>query len=97
MLDTDAANAFGALANTARLNVLRCLVRAGPEGMPAGDIAQALGASPSQTSFHLKALSDAELISSHKQSRQVIYAMRFERLAELMQYLLEDCCGVNGC
>ena len=69
MNEQDALSAFSALSNPSRLTVVRLLVKAGPDGMPAGDIAEALSASPSQTSFHLSALSESGLIVSQRQAR----------------------------
>ena len=93
MTDHEALKVFAALANQSRLSVLRCLVRAGPQGVTAGDIARHLGASPPQTSFHLSALSDSGLVRSERISRQIVYRVRFERIGEIVRYLLDDCCG----
>jgi hypothetical protein len=44
--------ALGALAQETRLDLFRLLVATGPEGMPAGVIAERLGVQPSSLSFH---------------------------------------------
>jgi len=93
MNEADALNALSAMANKSRLQVLRALVQAGPEGLSAGDIAKNLQASPSQASFHLSALSDAGLIQAERQSRHIIYRSNFEALGRLVGFILEDCCG----
>ncbi|MEX0693785.1 MAG: metalloregulator ArsR/SmtB family transcription factor [Rhodospirillales bacterium] len=92
MNERDALSVFAALSNESRLSVLRLLVRAGPQGVTAGDIARQINASPSQASFHLAALSDSGLVLSERVSRQIIYRMRFERIGEIVRFLLEDCC-----
>lgn len=93
-MEEDAATAaFSALSNPLRLRLLRHLVAAGPAGMTAGAAAQAIGASPSGASFHLAALSEAQLIAAERQSRQILYRARFDRLGALIGYLLHDCCG----
>ena len=96
MNEESAVNAFAALSNKSRLRVLKALVEAGPEGMTAGEIARAIDASPSRTSFHLTAMAENGLISSQRQSRQIIYQVRFETVGELVQYLLFDCCRNNS-
>ncbi|HLJ63728.1 MAG TPA: helix-turn-helix domain-containing protein, partial [Stellaceae bacterium] len=48
--------ALGAVAHEHRLAVYRMLVAHGPEGLPAGRIAAALGVPPSSLTFHLHEL-----------------------------------------
>ena len=93
MNEVDALASLSALANKSRLAVVRELVKAGQKGMSAGDIAIAIGASPSQTSFHLSALSDGGLVTSERDTRRIIYRTNFETFAALVGYLFEDCCG----
>lgn len=92
MNDDQAIHAFAALANETRLAVFKLLVTAGPSGLPAGTIAERLGASPSRMSFHLATLSDAGVLSATKHARRINYAVNFERMGRLVQYLLKDCC-----
>ncbi|WP_286197018.1 metalloregulator ArsR/SmtB family transcription factor [Tropicibacter sp. R15_0] len=92
---TGAATMFHALSNTDRLAVLRALVAAGPDGLSAGEIAERVGASPSRASFHLSALSDAGCVTRERQARSQRYRVDFERMGQLLAYLLEDCCGGN--
>ena len=58
----------------------------------AGDVATALGASPSRMSFHLSALQEAGIVTSERQSRQIVYRVNFDTIGGLMRFLLEDCC-----
>lgn len=87
-----AVTAFAALAQSTRLNVVRLLVKAGQEGMAAGALKDAVGASSSNLSFHLKELEHAGLIHSRRQSRSIIYSASFDGLSELIRFLTEDCC-----
>lgn len=93
MTDSTAVAALSALANDSRLRLIKALVRAGPEGLAAGQIAQAIEATPSRTSFHLAALSEAGLVSQTRVARHVIYRVEFGALGALMGYLLHDCCA----
>jgi DNA-binding transcriptional ArsR family regulator len=85
--------AFAALAQESRLRIVRLLVKAGPEGMPAGALGEAVMASSSNVSFHLKELERSGLIQSRRQSRSIIYSASYPALSGLIQFLLQDCCG----
>lgn len=89
--------ALGALAHESRLAIFRALVVAGPDGMPAGEIAQQLGLAPSGLSFHLKDLSHAELVKSRQDGRFVIYSANFAAMTELIAFLTENCCAGAPC
>jgi DNA-binding transcriptional ArsR family regulator len=89
---TQAVNALGALAQETRLAIFRLLVQAGPEGLPAGRIAEALAVSPATLSFHLKELSHAGLAHARPTGRFVIYSADFEQMAALMSFLTRNCC-----
>ncbi len=84
--------ALGALAQETRLALFRMLVTCGPEGLPAGVIAERLGVAPSSLSFHLQQLVHAGLITQRRLSRQLIYAAEYGTMNELMAYLTENCC-----
>ncbi len=88
----EAVIALGALAQETRLAAYRLLVEAGPEGMPAGRIAEFLEIAPAALSFHLKEMSHARLISSRQQGRFIYYAADFEQMAALMTFLTQNCC-----
>ena len=93
MEKTDAVAALGALAHEARLDVFRLLVRAGPDGMAAGEIARATGAVLSTLSANLAVLARAGLITSHRDGRSIIYAAGYDQMRELLAFLMEDCCA----
>ena len=88
-----AISALGALAQETRLELFRLLVTRGPEGLPAGAIAEKLGVMPSSLSFHLQQLVHAGLITQRRSSRQLIYSAEYGMMNELMAYLTENCCG----
>ncbi len=88
-----AIEALGALAQETRLMAFRLLVRAGPGGAPAGEIARALGVPAATLSFHLGHLARAGLISRRRDGRSIIYAADFDGFQGLIDYLSEDCCA----
>jgi ArsR family transcriptional regulator, arsenate/arsenite/antimonite-responsive transcriptional repressor len=88
-----AVSALGALAQETRLALHRLLVAQGPQGLPAGMIADRLGVAPSSLSFHLQQLLYAGLVTQRRAGRQLIYAAEYETMAALLAYLTENCCG----
>lgn len=90
--ERQAINAFGALAQESRLRIVRLLVTACPDGLPAGAVAEQIGATPSNMSFHLKELERAGLVQSRKAARQIIYSAELPALSGLIAFLMRDCC-----
>src|SRR6266550_1873709 len=93
MEKSNAVSALAALAQDNRLDVFRLLVEAGPDGMPAGEIANALGLAPNTLTFHFDRLRAAELVTVQREGRSMIYAARFETMNALLSYLTDNCCG----
>lgn len=89
----DAIKRLSALAQDSRLAVFRLLVKAGPEGKAAGDIARAVGIPANTLSAHLLLLSNAGLVRARREGRSIIYAVQFDAMRDLLVYLTEDCCG----
>lgn len=87
-----ALTALQALANDARLDLVRLLMPCGADGMAAGDIGRALGLPASRLSFHLAVLEAAGLVRSRKQARHVFYSVDATGLGATIAYLLNDCC-----
>ena len=92
MKTKDAVLALSSLAQESRLRVFRLLVKVGPDGLAAGEIAKKLNVPAATLSFHLKELAHAGLVVSDKQGRSVIYAMNVKGINALMEFLTEDCC-----
>ena len=90
--ETQALDAFAALSQPTRLQMMRALVVAGPEGRAAGAVGQAVGAAPSGASFHLAHLERAGLVTSRRVARSVVYAANYPALAGLVDFLMLDCC-----
>src|SRR3954467_260043 len=88
-----AVAALAALAQDNRLDVFRLLMEAGPDGMPAGEVASALGLAPNTLTFHFDRLRTAGLVTVRREGRSMIYAARFETMNSLLAYLTENCCG----
>lgn len=97
MESSNAIDALGALAQGSRLAVYRLLVQAGPEGIAASDIAAQLDIPANTLSFHLKALSHADLVQSRQDGRFVYYSANYEQMNALVGFLTENCCGGHSC
>ena len=93
MKSAAAVQALAALAQETRLSVFRLLVQAGPAGLVAGQIAEALGVPAATLSFHLKTLSQGGLVHGSQEGRFVRYAADFGAMHGLLDYLSENCCG----
>jgi len=92
-----AVQSLVALAQETRLAVFRLLVEAGPGGMNAGAIAEAVGVPAATLSFHLKELSRAGLVVSRQESRFVFYSANFSAMDDLIAYLTDNCCQGGQC
>jgi ArsR family transcriptional regulator len=90
---TGSVDALSALAHEGRLSVFRLLVRAGKDGMSAGDIARKLHVLPNTLSASLSVLANAGLIRSRRDGRSIIYTADYERMSKLLGFLMEDCCN----
>jgi len=93
MESNEAIKALAALAHGARLAIFRMLVRAGEGGLAAGEIARRLQALPNTLSANLNVLVHAGLIGARREGRSILYAARYDRMRDLLAFLLEDCCN----
>ena len=75
------------------MDVFRLLVKAGTDGLSAGDISQSLGVRQNTMSTNLAILTRAGLLNSTREGRTVRYVANFEGMRGLLSYLMEDCCG----
>jgi DNA-binding transcriptional ArsR family regulator len=90
-------DALAALAQETRLKAFRLLVEAGPRGLPAGKVGEALDLPPATLSFHLAQLARAGLVRSRQEGRFVIYSANYPSMNQLVGFLTENCCGGQSC
>ncbi|MES0882388.1 ArsR/SmtB family transcription factor [Roseibium sp. SCP14] len=95
MKDQDAVAALGALAQEDRLAAFRLLMTKGPDGLPSGAVAEKLDIQPTRMSFHLTTLERAGLLQTRREGRHIHYAVAYDRMRNLLTFLMEDCCGNN--
>ena len=96
MEKAQAVTALAALAQDNRLDVFRLLVQAGPEGLPAGQVALKLGLPPNTLTFHFDRLRMADLVTVRREGRSMIYAARFDTMNAVLAFLTENCCAGVG-
>lgn len=90
----EAAQAFSALGSEQRLEVLRSLVRAGPEGLRMGELSDRTGIAGSTLTHHLRILRQSGLVGQSRRGREIIcVAAAFETVERLSQFLLNECCA----
>jgi len=83
------AKVLAALGHEGRLLVFRMLANAGPQGLPAGEIARRAGHLQNTTSTHLSVLSHVGLVSGRREGRSIIYAVKRTRFSEALEFLAE--------
>lgn len=91
----DALSAFSALSQDTRLAAFRLLVKAEPDGLPAGDISRRLNVPQNTMSAHLSVLAGAGMITSQRSGRSIIYRADLTAMRALTAFLLEDCCRLD--
>lgn len=92
MESKSAVDALSALAHEGRLGIYRALVRAGPDGLAAGKLGEAVGITGSTLSNNLTVLTRAGLAASTRDGRSIIYRADYGRMTDLLAFLMEDCC-----
>ena len=90
-LDT-AAKVFAELGNRTRLEILRLLIKAGPDGLAVGDIQEQLEIPASTLAFHLRGIVAAGLVEQEKHGRMVLCRPSFDRINDAVAFLKEECC-----
>ncbi len=94
-----AIDVFSALAQPTRISVFRLLVRVGPAGLPALEIARRLGVVASTLSGHLSILKRSGILTATRHQREIHYAANLSAVNGLIAFLLSDCCDgqVSNC
>lgn len=94
------AEQLSALGHPVRLEILRFVVQAGPDGSSAGDIQAHVDLPASTLSHHLKRLAEAGVVSTRLEGTFHFYAADYAALRALTAYVWEDCCrrgAKSGC
>lgn len=95
METSDAVEIFSALGHAARLSVVRALLKAGPDGIAAGDLSEAIDVPPSTLSHHLSTIEATGLIRARRDGRHIRYNVDAGAMQALISFLVDDCCGTR--
>ncbi len=90
---SDCLKVFSALSQATRLDVFRLLIKAGADGLPAGEINERLGVRQNTMSTNLSILLQAGLVKNRREGRSVRYVADMSAVRGLLAFLMEDCCG----
>lgn len=93
MLWEEAAQGFAAMGSESRLQVLRCLIRAGHDGLLVQEIQQRSGIAPSTLAHHLKFLTGAGVVEQERSGRSTVNRANFDQLEQLANFILSECCA----
>lgn len=88
-----ATRVFESLSSGIRLDAYRLLIKQGPQGMVAGQLASALDLPAANLSFHLKAMTQAGLVTVEQEGRFQRYRPNFRLMIDLIAYLTAECCA----
>jgi ArsR family transcriptional regulator len=92
-MDLDvAAKVFAELGNRTRLDILRLLIKAGPDGLAVGEIQEHLEIPASTLAFHLRGIVAAGLVEQEKHGRVVMCRACFDRINDAVAFLKKECC-----
>lgn len=89
----NAVTVMSALAQPTRLAVFSLLAHAGKEGIMAGQLAEKTGTPANTMSAHLAILTQAGLVTSQRQGRNILYRAVPGVVGKLAVFLVRDCCG----
>jgi ArsR family transcriptional regulator, arsenate/arsenite/antimonite-responsive transcriptional repressor len=89
------ADMFAAMGAEPRLQVMRLLLTAHPQGLVAGDIQNELGIPASTLSHHLDKLRNEDLVRVRREGTFLRYTANTDALQEIMNFLYAECCTRN--
>jgi DNA-binding transcriptional ArsR family regulator len=87
---------FAALGTEPRLQIIRLLLSAHPEGMTVGEVQAELGIPNSTLSHHLDKLKNEELVNVEREGTFLRYTASTDALQELLSFLYSECCTRNN-
>ncbi len=88
-----AITTFSALSQQTRLEVFRLLIKAGANGLLAGELGERLDVKQNTMSANLTVLLNAGLVRNEREGRTIRYYADFDAVRGLLAFLMEECCG----
>jgi ATP-dependent Clp protease ATP-binding subunit ClpC len=87
---------FAALGSEPRLEIVRLLLAAHPDGLIVSDIQSGLNIPNSTLSHHLEKLRMEGLVDSRKDKQWIWYSANASALQDLLGFLYAECCTRTG-
>lgn len=92
MKENEVIKPLNAMSHLGRLKLLRFLIQAGGTGIRSGDLARKAKIGATTASAQLLVLTNAGLVFSKREGREITYFANYQTLGELMGFLMHDCC-----
>ncbi len=92
-----AAEQLSELGHTTRLGIYRTLVKAGRGGLPVSNIQKQLEVPGSTLSHHITRLVRVGLLKQVREGRVLRCFAQYEELAQLIEFLSQECCADEEC
>jgi len=90
--DSELATLFDAFAHPSRIGILRAMLPHAQSGITFGDLAKALGLSPSTLTHHLREMAEAGVIKRQMAGRSTVLRLNTETLTSAITELTQLCC-----
>lgn len=85
----EAAKVLAALGHEGRLEIFRLLAHAGPQGLPAGEVARRTSQLQNTTSSSLGVLANVGLIAGRREGRSIFYTVTDARFGEALEFVTQ--------
>jgi len=89
------ADMFSAMGTEPRLQIMRLLLSAHPDGLVVGELQEELDIPSSTLSHHLDKLKAEDLVNVKRESTFLRYTANTNALQDLLQFLYAECCTRN--
>jgi len=90
------ADMLAAMGAESRLQIMRLLLGAHPDGLVVGEIMDRVSGSPSTLSHHLDKLRVERLVTVQRQGKYLRYRANAPALRELLAFFWSECCTRNS-
>lgn len=90
------ADVFAAMGAEPRLQIMRLLLKAHPQGLVVGELQGELGIAASTMSHHLEKLRHEELVTVEREGTFLRYRANTDTLRDVLGFLYTECCGGTG-
>lgn len=88
----DAARSLEKLGHPVRLQIIKLLVQAGPDGLAVGALQKLLDIPASTLSHHISHLIQGDLLTQNREGRTLFCQPNYDQINALVTMLTENCC-----